>query len=69
MAPSFKAYALGRDIQVVGARAGDAYAIFDMQGRVLRKGSVGEANFSIPLGRAGNYLVRIGRGIQRVSIR
>ena len=69
VAPSFKAYALGRDIQVVGARAGDAYAIFDMQGRVLYKGSVGEANFSIPLGRAGNYLVRIGHGIERVSIR
>ena len=68
-APSFKAYALGRDVQVAGARTGAAFALFDMQGRVLRSGRVGEANFSIPVSRAGSYLVRIGHEIQRVSVR
>ena len=68
-APSFKAYALGRDVQVTGARSGAPFALFDMQGRVLRSGRVGEADFSIPVSRAGSYLVRVGHEIQQVSVR
>jgi hypothetical protein len=37
-----------------------SYTVFDMQGRVLRKGAVYSSNFTIPVGNAGNYLVRIG---------
>ena len=69
MAPSFRVTAVAREIQVSGARTGAAFALFDMQGRVLSSGRVGEANFSVPVSRAGSYLVRIGHEIQRVSVR
>jgi len=69
MAPSFRVTAMNRELQVSGARPGAAFALFDMQGRVLSSGRVGESNFSIPVSRAGNYLVRIGRATRRVSVR
>ena len=69
MAPSFRVIAVAREIQVSGARTGAAFALFDMQGRVLSSGRVGKANFSVPVSRAGSYLVRIGHEIQRVSVR
>ena len=69
VAPSFRVTVMGRMLQVAGARAGAEYALFDMQGHMLRSGSVNVANFSIPVSRAGSYLVRIGREIQRVSVR
>ena len=69
MAPSFRVTAMNRELQVSGARLGAAFALFDMQGRVLSSGRVGKSNFSIPVSRAGNYLVRIGRATRRVSVR
>ena len=67
--PTFKVYAQDRSIQVSGAREGAVYALFDMQGRVLRSGRVGEANFSVPVPTAGMYLVRIDGGTLRVNVR
>lgn len=67
--PTFKVYAQDRSIQVSGAREGAVYALFDMQGRVLRSGRVGEANFSVPVPTAGMYLVRIDGGTRRVDVR
>ncbi|SOE79493.1 Listeria/Bacterioides repeat-containing protein [Fibrobacter sp. UWT3] len=68
-APTFSAYALGRTIQVAGARAGSAYAVFDLQGRVLRTGTVDVANFAVPVARSGRYLVRIGTQVRQVLVR
>ena len=74
--PQFDVEVVGRNIQVFGAvdaalssRAGDTYALLDMQGRVLRSGPVTGANFAIPVGCAGAYFVRIGNGMQRVSVK
>jgi hypothetical protein len=67
--PQFSLVAMGRDIQVAGARMGSAYAVFDMQGHVMVKGRVGAANFDVPVSRAGSYLVRIGNQVQKVNIK
>lgn len=56
-------------IQIANAKVGSAYAIFDMQGRVLKKGRVESANFNIPMNMAGNYLVRVDNRTQRISIK
>lgn len=72
VAPQFNVEVVGRNIQVLGAAdaaLGDTYALLDMQGRVLRRGPVTGANFAIPVGQAGTYFVRIGNGMQRVSVK
>ena len=67
--PQFSLMAVGRNIQVAGARVGSAYAVFDMQGRVIAKGRVAAANFNLTMDRSATYLVRIGYQTQRVVIR
>lgn len=61
--------AVSRSIQISAAPIGASYAIFDMQGRVLKQGRVDSANFNITMPIAGNYLVKIGNRTQRVRIR
>ena len=58
-ATQFTLMPMGRNIQVAGARVGLGYAVFDMQGHVIRQGRVETANFDIPVNNAGAYLVRI----------
>ena len=74
--PQFGVEVAGRNIQVFGvvdaalsSRAGDTYALLDMQGRVLRRGPVSGVSFAIPVSHAGTYFVRIGNGMQRVSVK
>ncbi len=72
VAPQFNVEVVGRNIQVLGAvdaALGDTYALLDMQGRVLRSGPALGANFAIQVDHAGAYLVRIGKGVQRVSVK
>lgn len=67
--PQFALTAAGRDIQVAGARVGNAYAVLDMQGRVLTSGRVSASSFNITLGRVGSYLVRVGTQAKTVRLR
>lgn len=73
MAPQFNVEVAGRNILVTGAadaaRDSRVYVLLDMQGRVLLKGHVDSANFAIPVSRGGNYLVRIGDRVRRVSVK
>lgn len=68
-APQFSLAAVGRGIQVSGATVGSAYAVFDMQGRVLRQGRVESANFDMTFANAGTYLVRIAGQSATVRLR
>lgn len=65
----FSVMTFNRNLQISGAKVGSAYAIFDMQGRVLKKGRVESANFNIPMAMAGNYLVQVGNQTQRITIK
>ena len=51
------------------AHIGKPYALFDMQGRMLRKGYVLSPDFAIPVDNPGSYLVRIGNQMRSVSVR
>lgn len=67
--PKFSVMVNGRSLQISAARIGGAYALFDMQGKVLLQGRVRTANFEIPVMRAGSYLLKIESTTQRVSVR
>lgn len=68
-APQFSLVAVGRNIQVSGATVGSAYAVFDMQGRVLKQGRVESSNFDMSSANAGTYLVRIAGQTATVRLR
>lgn len=67
--PQFALAVFDRSIQVAGASVGSAYAVLDMQGRVIASGRVSASNFNITLGRVGTYLVRIGTQAKTVRLR
>ena len=60
---------ISRNIQVSTAPVGSVYAIFDVQGSVLKNGYVESANFNIAVPQAGNYMIRIGNHVQRISVK
>ena len=67
--PQFSLATAGREIQVAGVRVGSAYAVLDMQGRVIAKGRVSATDFSLRMDRSATYLVRIGNQTQTVNIK
>ena len=69
LVPQFRLVTVGRNIQIAGARKGSAYAVFDMQGLVVKSGIVDDTEFNVSMNRAGAYLVRIGNEVQQVNVR
>ena len=67
--PQFRVVVVGRDIQVMEARVGSPYALFDLQGGLIRSGVVSNADFAIAAPHSGSYLVRIGNWTKRVTVR
>ena len=68
-APMFRVEAVSRMVQVSGAREGAAYALLDLQGRVLASGRVPGASFALPVPTSGLYLVRVGNRTLRVNVK
>jgi hypothetical protein len=65
----FRAYVEGKSIRLEGVRLGQAFAVLDMQGRVLRSGKIPAASgMSVQVNRPGVYLVRVGSGVQVVKM-
>lgn len=67
--PRFRVIVVGRDIQVMAARIGSQYALFDLQGGLVLSGQVRNTDFTIPAPHSGSYLVRIGNWTKRVTVR
>ena len=67
--PQFALTAIGRDIQITGARIGSDYDVFDMQGHVITKGRTNTASFNLTMNHAGMYLVKIGDQAQKVQVK
>ena len=61
--------AVNRNILISAAPVGSAYAIFDMQGKLLKKGRVSSANHNIEMSRVGNYLIRVGNLTQLIMVK
>lgn len=60
---------VSRNIQISAAPVGKAYALFDMQGRVLQKGRIEFANYNIVAPRAGSYFIRIGNQTRKIEVK
>ena len=67
--PHLKITTVDRDVQISGAREGVAYAVLDLQGRVVMQGSANAANFNLTMPRAGRYLVRVGARQKLVAVK
>ncbi len=61
--------AVSRSIQISAAPIGKAFALFDMQGRILEKSLVESANFNVSVPRAGSYFIRIDNQVRKVNVR
>ncbi len=68
-APKIRLSVVGRSIQIAGIHFGTAYAILDIQGRILVSGRAASSNFAVKMPCAGSYLVRVGSLIQRVNLK
>src|SRR5574344_503604 len=67
--PHFTLAVTGRTLNVQNAAVNSRYALMDAQGRVLSRGVVQSAEFTIALPGAGAYFVRIGAATQAVRAR
>ena len=59
----------GREIQIRGSYNGTPYAVFDMQGRVVKKGVVLSVGTTISLPHAGTYLIYSGKSSSTIRVR
>ena len=66
--PLFRAYAAGKSIHLEGVQPGQAFAVLDMQGRVLRSGRVPASGLSVRVDRPGVYLVKVGTSVRTVKV-
>ena len=67
--PRFNLHVQNRTLQIQNARIGSAFAVLDLQGRVLRRGVVNSSEFSMELQNAGTYIVRVGKEIQKIRVK
>lgn len=67
--PQYSVYTESRRIYVSGVSIGSLYAVFDMQGRVIVKGSVSATNIAVPVPRLGNYVLLVGDAKRIVSVK
>ena len=68
-APQFSVTVLGNTLQVVGARVGAKYALFDMQGNEVCHGSVQGSNFNVDVPVTGRFLLQIGSASRPVTVK
>ena len=67
--PLFRAYAAGKSIHLEGVQPGQAFAVLDMQGRVLHSGRIPAASgVSVGVARAGVYLIKVGTSVRTVKV-
>lgn len=67
--PTWSVTAAGRNFQIHAAPVGKPFALFDLQGKVLARGSVESSEMTLSAPRAGSYIVRIGSRSVRVNAR
>ena len=66
-APTWSVTVSGRNFLVHAAPVGKAYALFDLQGKVLAKGRIENSEMALSAPRAGCYIVRVGNNSVRVN--
>lgn len=59
----------GRFIQIMNAEVGATYVLFDMQGRVWKRGRIESANENITISQLGSFVVTVGTHTQLVHVK
>lgn len=67
--PMFNVVALGRVIEISGAKIGAKIAVFDMQGHLMVNGIVENGTQRVELAKSGSYVVRVNNQVARVNVR
>lgn len=68
-APQFRITIANLSITISGARVGDRFAIFDMQGGVTRTGTIESNGHTVTVPRTGAYIVRVNNQVRKVNLR
>ncbi|MBR5413935.1 MAG: hypothetical protein IK114_13005 [Fibrobacter sp.] len=58
----------GRTILLTNVQGYANYALFDMQGKMVSAGALEKGNMQIAVPRAGTYLIRVGKSLQKVIV-
>ena len=69
MMPHFNIHTNGMQIEINGAKAGSAYAVYNMQGKAVAAGISFSSNIAVSVPTAGSYIVRVGSEMGRVNVK
>ena len=67
--PVFKLSVVRRNLYVSGVKVGGSYQVFDMHGKLVKRGLFASSGAVVQLPHAGTYLVRVDGTIRRVQVR
>lgn len=67
--PSYEMSINGKQIQIYGLERETPYALFDMQGRILRRGTALSTKAKINVSSNGSYIIKIKNHIRLVKIK
>ena len=48
---------------------GSRYAVFDMDGRVVKRGTVSNGSQRVEIPKSGSYMVRVGKDAVQVNVK
>jgi len=68
LAPQFSVTVLGNTLQVANVRRGARYALFDMQGNMVLRGTANSTNFNVNVPTSGSFVLRVGNGSRKVNV-
>ena len=69
MMPHFSIHTNGLQLEINGAKAGSAYAVYNMQGKAVAAGISFSSNIAVSVPTAGSYIVRVGSEMGRVNVK
>jgi hypothetical protein len=59
----------GRMVEISGVRAGEAFALMDLQGRLLQQGQANGSTVMLQVAKSGRYLLRVAGRNRIVNVR
>jgi len=56
-------------VEISGVRAGEAFALMDLQGRLLQRGQANGSTVMLQVAKSGRYLLRVAGRNRIVNVR
>ena len=69
MMPNFSVRANGMQVQINGIKAGSAFGVYNMLGKVISSGIALSDNMTVNVPTTGSYIVRVGSEMSRVNVK